>query len=138
LICSTRDLADGIRFIGDDGWVHVNRKALTSRPEPLARETIGENEIRLYRSLDHLQNWLDRIADRRECVASPAAARRSAAMCHVGNIALRVGGDLTWDWKTERFVAAPGANNGADAERIDQANGLTRRSPREPWGSLRS
>ena len=50
----------------------------------------------------------------------------STSLCHLGNIATRLGRSLTFDPQTERFVGD------------DEANALVRREYRDHWGTPRS
>ena len=68
LICQTG--GSNIRFEGADGWVDVKRNGLNTEPESLKKETIGSNEIHLYKSRDHVQNFLDCIKSRKDPICT--------------------------------------------------------------------
>jgi predicted dehydrogenase len=113
--------AEGVRFEGTDGWVHVRRGAIWSSPASLITSSIGPNEIRLYHSNDHRKNFIDCIRTRRQTIVPAEIAHRSASACILGDIAMRVGTPLKWDPEIERFT------NNAMADR------MLRRSMRGPW-----
>jgi hypothetical protein len=119
LVCKTG--GSNTRFEGTDGWVDVSRGGLKAEPESLKNEKIGSNEIHLYRSRDHKQNFLDCIRSRKDPIANAEVGHRSATLCHLGNIAMLLGRKLRWDPKNERFV-----NDRA-------ANGMVARAMRSPW-----
>ena len=119
LICQTG--GSNTRFEGTDGWVDVKRGGLKTEPEPLAKETIGPDEIHLYESRDHKQNFLDCIRSRKDPIASAETGHRSASLCHLGNIAMLLGRKLKWDPDKECFV-----NDSA-------ANSMLARGMRAPW-----
>jgi len=70
------EIQSGTKWIGERGWVWVDRGGLESQPASLVNEIIGPNEIKLYRSRDHYQNFVDCVRSRETTIAS--AALRSA------------------------------------------------------------
>ena len=83
---------------------------------------IGPDEIHLYESKDHTDNFLDCVYSGKPVVAPAEAAHRTISISHLGNIALRLGRtSVKWDPKAEKFVD--------DAE----ANGMLKREYRKPW-----
>ena len=106
LICSTRDIAkmdQGVRFNGTDGWVFA-RGYIDAGPKSLLTSKIRPGEIHLYRSDNHHRNFIDCVKTRRNTIAPPEIAHRSASLCHLGNIALKLGRKLRWDPENEMFV----------------------------------
>ncbi len=119
LICQTG--GSNTRFEGADGWVDVSRGDLKTQPESLKKEIIGPDEIHLYQSRDHKQNFLDSIKSRKDPIASAEIGHRSATLCHLGNIAMLLGRKLKWDPVKERFIGDSAANS------------MLSRSLRAPW-----
>jgi len=119
LICKTG--GSNTRFEGSDGWVNVKRGGLETEPESLKNETIGPDEIHLYKSRDHKQNFLDCIKSRKDPIASAEIGHRSASLCHLGNIAMLCDRKLRWDPAKERFIGDSAANSMLD------------RPMRSPW-----
>ncbi len=111
----------GVRFEGTDGWVFVKRGAIEANPKSLLSETIGPGEKHLAASNDHWRNFLDCVRSRRTPVSSIDAAVRSDTVCHLSDIAMRLGRPLQWDPDAEDFVNDPGAS------------GMLLRSMRAPW-----
>jgi predicted dehydrogenase len=109
------------RFEGSDGWVFVTRGKIDAEPKSLLQEKIGADEIKLYNSRDHKQNFLDCIKSRKDPIASAEIGHRSSTVCHLGNIAMLLGRKLKWDPKKERFI-----NDSA-------ADSMIVRSMRSPW-----
>ncbi len=116
-----RGVANGIKFVGDEGWVEVNRGFLRTHPESLARQVIGPNDVRLYRSAGHTADWIKCIHTRGRPIADVEIGHRSATVCHLGNIALWLGRPVGWDPADERIVG-----DAAAARRLD-------RPRRAPW-----
>jgi predicted dehydrogenase len=119
LTCMTG--GQGVRFEGTDGWVFVNREIIEAGPASLVQERIGPDEIHLYESRDHKQNFLDCIRTRRKPVAAVEIGHRSATLCHLGNIAMLRDCTLKWDPEREEFTGD------------DAANRMRNRAMRLPW-----
>lgn len=111
----------GVKFIGTDGWVFVSRGKIDAKPKSLLKSEIGPNEIHLYQSNNHKQNFIDCVRSRRPTVAPIEVAHRSIMIGHLGVIAIKLGRKLHWDPKKERFTNDP------------EANRMLLRPMRSPW-----
>jgi predicted dehydrogenase len=115
------EIQSGTKWIGGLGWVWVDRGGFETQPADLAHEVIGPNEIRLTKSRDHYQNFLDCVRSRALTIAPCEVAHRSASVGHLGLIAIETGRKIHWDPASERIIGDP------EAER------LLSRSYRKPW-----
>lgn len=120
LIVSNKERG-GVTFIGSDGEVWANRGNHDATPNEILDEKIGEDEIHLYKSEDHVTNFVDCVVSRKEPVAPVEVAHRSISIAHLGNIALQTGRDLQWDPKKEQIIGDKSAND------------LLSRPYRKPW-----
>ncbi len=111
----------GIRFEGSDGWIHVDRGQISAEPAAVLQERIGPDEIHLPVSRHHQANLVESVKTRRPTICPIDVAVRSDTICHLGDIAMRLGRKLQWDPVREEFVG--------DA----QANAMTVRAMRSPW-----
>ena len=111
----------GILFIGTDGWVAVSRGGIATRPTTLLQETFDTNEVQLPVSNDHKRNFLECVRTRGKTICPVETAVRSDTICHLDDIAIRLGRKLRWNPEKERFIDD------------DQANRLLRRPLRSPW-----
>jgi hypothetical protein len=111
----------GILFIGSDGWVIVSRGGIDAGPKSLLQTTFGSNESRLPVSNNHKRNFLDCIKTRQKTICPIETAVRSDTICHLDDIAIRLGRKLHWDPKAEQFTGD------------DEANRLLTRPLRSPW-----
>ena len=68
------------------------------------------------------EDFVSCVRSRRETLIPAEIGHRTATMCQIGDIAIKVGGRLKWDTAAERFVGN------------DAANALLSRSYRAPWG----
>lgn len=109
------------QFFGSDGWVKVTGAGIeASRPEIL-EFVLGSGAIKLAGDGGHYDDWFAAIANGTLPAADVEIGHRTASMCHLANIAIGLGRELTWDPDAERFVG--------DAE----ADAQLSRPQRAPW-----
>jgi hypothetical protein len=113
----------GIKFEGDKGWVfiHIHGGDLEAEPASLLKEVIGPNELHLGRSRGHHLDFIENVKSRGECKAPVEVGHHTATMCHLANIAMRLGRKLQWDPAKEVFL------------NDDEANRMKMPSMRGPW-----
>jgi len=109
------------RFEGTEGWVDIGYNETTTSPESLLNVLIGRDELHLYRSLDHHRNFIDCVKSRKQPAAPVEVGHRTASLCILGNISMRLGRKVHWDPDTESF------------KNDDEANRMLSRSMRSPW-----
>ena len=134
------ELQNGIKFIGDEGWIFVARNEGATASDPKSntpgslhwlaasdQKLLDPKGLKLYfpSSTSHHKNWL-------ECVKSRATPLSPASMAHYSNtacilswIAMKTARPLTWDVKAERFI------------NDDAANAMLTRPERPGYGALR-
>ena len=115
------EIRSGTKWIGEYGWIWCDRGGLEASPSSLLQEFISPDEIRLYNSRDHYQNFLDCIKIRRPTITPAEVAHRSASVGHLGGIAIELGRKIRFDPNTEKIL------NDSEADR------LLSRSYRSPW-----
>jgi predicted dehydrogenase len=108
-------------FEGTEGTILASRGGISSLPDAILKEPIGEKEKRVYPSTDHRGNWLACVRSGKETICGAETGHRSATICHLGNIGYRLGRKLKWSPETERFVG----DEAADKE--------LSREPRTKW-----
>lgn len=111
----------GAMWYGEKGWIHVNRGGLNAEPKSVLDEVIGPDEIKLYESRDHTQNFLDCVKSRKETITPVEIAHRSISVGLLGEIAMLTGEKLQWNPEKEIFLNS------------DKANRLLSRPMRAPW-----
>jgi len=130
---------NGIRYIGDEGWIFVTRgayRATASDPVPagesksldasdpkILESKIGSNEIHLYECKEQHGNWLDCILSRKQPVSPAEIGHRACTVCLISHIAMKIPGVIRWNPATERFI-----DN-------DMANSMLSRPQRYPYGT---
>ena len=107
-VASNDRLRQGVRFIGDKGWVHITRSTLRTEPANLRREVIGPNEIHLSSApgdhrQGHRRDFLNCVRTRDQTIAPAEIGHRSVTVGHLGNIAMLLGRKIQWDPAQERI-----------------------------------
>ena len=120
-VANNKQIPQGTKWTGDKGWVYVKRGKLDADPKSVLDEVIGPNEIHLYESRDHKQNFLDCVKNRKETIAPAEVGHRSISVGLLGEIAMLTEEKLKWDPDKEVFI---------DNER---ANRYLSRPMRSPW-----
>lgn len=87
-------------------------------------QPFGRNDFRIYANdnLDrpermgkidaiknHMGNFYDCTLSRQTPISDVVSQHRSVSLCHLGNIAMRVGSKLIWNPGTEQFADSPAA-----------------------------
>ena len=118
------ELPNGIKFIGDEGWIFVSRDASQTASDPSGRQTSLKSldasdpklldpsgvTVQMPHSLSHHKNWLECVKSRATPLAPAPIAHRANTACIVSWIAMKLNRPLTWDAKAERFVNDAEAN----------------------------
>ncbi len=91
------DNRGGAKWIGDEGWIWVDRQGMDARPKSLLRERIAPGELRLRRSAGHRGDFLDCVRNRREPIAPCEAGLRSATPGYLGLISMMLRRPVRWN-----------------------------------------
>jgi hypothetical protein len=102
-------------FLSRRGKVQV--LADGNKPVEVTIKPEGQNDAA------HVKNFCDAIRGQAKLTADALTGHLSTSLCHLGNIATRLGRSLTFVPKTEQIVGD------------DEANALVRREYREHWGT---
>ena len=100
----------GTRFIGDQGWVHVDRAGIWAEPASLLKVTLKPNELRLTDSKHHQDDLLRCMRSRKDPVSDVDAAHQASTLGLLADIAGRLGQKLKWDPKQGQFLGSEEAN----------------------------
>ena len=109
--------ANGVLFTGAEGKIEVNRGYLRTWPASMMRKPTGPDEVHLYRSSSHHSDWLRSIRTRQKPICDVEIGCRSVTVCHLGNLAYRLGRPLKWDPVKEEFLGDPEANGWRDNQK---------------------
>jgi predicted dehydrogenase len=111
---------NGVTFFGDKGKLYVNRGkfelSLDGQPkkddpracEQVAKELLPPNAIRLYKSSNHLSDWVNSVRTRKPPICDVETGARTAAVCNLVNLTYYHQQVIKWDPKTESFTSGTG------------------------------
>jgi hypothetical protein len=103
----------GCRFVGEKGYIEVNRDRIWADPIELVQSPDRPAPLSVPETQPHIENWVECIKTRGRCTADIEFGQRSTTLCYLVNVAReigRVGEVLKWDPETERFTNSDEAN----------------------------
>jgi len=106
-----------VTFIGTDGKIMIGRHPTRTEPKEIQEAPIAPNEVHLYESRNHHEDWLNAIRRRSRPICDVEIGARSVALCLLGNIAYKLRRPLRWDPDKEEFPGDPEANRELDRPR---------------------
>lgn len=122
------------RFEGTEGWLEVGYDGFKSSNKSLKDSVIGPNEIHLPESVPgnpandtrsssdrHVRNFLSAVKSRKDPIEPVEIGHRTATICHLGNIAMKLKRKIKWDPDAEKITG--------DAE----ATAMFSHPMRDPW-----
>ena len=112
----------GVTFKGENGWIFVTRGDIQASDPDLLTDPLPASAERLYVSSNHRANLIDCARTRKAPICEVNIGHRSASVCHLGVISMRLGRALQWNPKTQQFVGDRDANQ------------WWAREMRAPWG----
>jgi len=112
----------GTKWIGEDGWVYVNRGKLDASNRAWIREKFDRGPVKARVSRSHHRDFLDGVRARTECIAPAETAHRSITPGHLGLLSQALGRKIRWNAEAESVV------NDSEADRM-----LKRLPYRKPW-----
>jgi predicted dehydrogenase len=118
------DIKGGTKWIGTDGWVHVNRGSFEASNDAwveMGSLPEDQRKVKIYQSDDHFRNFLDCVKSRKPTITPIEVAHRSAVPGHLGVIAMLTGRKIKWDVKSETIIGDAAASK------------LIGRDYRKPW-----
>ena len=112
----------GAEFYGTSGQMFLSRRGKiqvldgSNKPQDVSITPRGQDDSA------HVRNFLAAIRNGEKLTADALTGHMSTSLCHLGNIATRLGRSLTFDPVTEQITGD------------DEANRLVGREYREHWG----
>lgn len=110
-----------IFFHGDKGWIECSRDHIRSQPVAIAKRQVGPNDVHLYRSPGHTQDFVNCVINRQRPICDVEIGARSVTVCHLVNITYWLNRPIRWDPAAERILDDPEAQRWTD------------RPKRAPW-----
>ncbi|QNN22134.1 Gfo/Idh/MocA family oxidoreductase [Planctomycetales bacterium ZRK34] len=97
----------GTKWIGEDGWVYVNRggRFQASNPDWTKNDFLKTLNTRLYESRNHWDNFVEGVKTRKPCVTTTEISHRSIVPGHLGMVSQTLGGrKLNFDPAKQQIV----------------------------------
>jgi predicted dehydrogenase len=113
-----------LKFVGTEGWVgNVGwRGPVQASSDKILNSKIGPEELHLYTNpAGEHDDFLKCVRSRKDPYFPVEIGHRVSTVCHLANIAIKLGRKLRWDPVKEEFVNDP------------EANALRSREMRKPW-----
>ncbi|MGC1272349.1 MAG: Gfo/Idh/MocA family oxidoreductase [Planctomycetaceae bacterium] len=113
----------GLRLEGTEGalFIAVHGGKLEADPKSLLETKIEGFDLDSTNAPSHQRNFIDCVKSRSKPLADVETGQRTATICHLNNIAMRLGRELRWDPRLEQVIGD------------DEANSLLLPPMREPW-----
>ena len=96
-------------FIGTKGTVALSRSGWVVLPEETRQMAKEPGPVKLKRSKQHQQNFVDSVISREQPVGTLDSAIRSDIISHMGDLCIRTGETLRWDPKKQTVVGSSDA-----------------------------
>ncbi len=111
-----------VKFEGTEGSLYTEFGGpLKAEPKSILDAKIGPDETHLLLK-NEKRDFIDCVKSRGQTLEDAEVGHRTTSLCHLGHIAVQVGGKLKWDPDKERFTNS------------DEANKLLSTPPgRKPW-----
>jgi len=100
----------GAKWIGEDGWVWVDRGKIEASNPAWLEEDFDPGEWKAYGSPGHQRNFTQCVRSREETVAPAEIGHRSITPGHLGWVSARLGRALDWDPAKEEIVGDEAAS----------------------------
>lgn len=111
-----------IRFVGTDGWVGNTgwRAKVEASSKEILDSRIGDRDIRLYTNpAGEHDDFLRCVKSRKDPYFPVDIGHRASSVCHLANLAIRLGRKLRWDPVRESFIDDAAADKHLDRPRRD-------------------
>lgn len=103
----------GCKFIGEKGWIQVERgmeNFKASNPDWMPKAKAAGDGIPYETKGSHHLNFIEAVRKNIDPIVPVEVGHSSCTVCNIGNIAVELDRELTWDPDTQTFVDDPEAN----------------------------
>lgn len=103
-------LGGGATFVGEKGRITIFREGYECDPVGLDEDPLPAGAVRVYESDNHMENFFACVESGKDPIMPVEAGHSVATLCHLGNIARRLGRRLKWAPEKEIFPGDDEAN----------------------------
>ena len=111
----------GTTFLGDEGWVSVDRYGIYAAPKSLLSVRLKPNDVQFLPRDNHSAHFVECVKTRHPSLSPVNTAVQSDIISHLCDISVRVGRPIRWNPETEEIIGDPAATR------------LMSRPLRSPW-----
>jgi predicted dehydrogenase len=104
------EIKGGTKWIGEKGWIWVNRGAIDASSKEILHSEAGANEVHLPKTVSHYDQFIECVKSRGETLTSASVALHSAVPGWIGQIAMLTGRTIKWDPDKMEILGDPGAS----------------------------
>lgn len=107
------DIASGTKWIGTEGWIHVDRGAFNASDATWKGFRVLPEKMRkadVYRSTNHFKNWIDSALAGKPTITPAKTAHHSAIPGHLCLISMLSKSKIQWDVAKEEILNNPEAS----------------------------
>ncbi|MBK1875912.1 Gfo/Idh/MocA family protein [Pelagicoccus mobilis] len=92
----------GVKFITEDGWAYCNRGNMKCSNEELLRRRPKDSEVSLYKSKNHMEDFLTSARAGKDPICPVEVGHRSNTICVLHHASMKLKGKkIKWDVKRE-------------------------------------
>ena len=104
LLESTGVMNMGTEWIGEDGWVYVDRGRIHASNREWIVEKTDRGPKKAYKSNNHQRNFIECVRSRKECICPAETGHRSATPGHIAYASDKIGRAIQWDPEREECI----------------------------------
>ena len=101
---------NGVRWIGENGWVRVSRGQIDASNKEWIREESDRGRVKAYNSPDHRRNFVQGVKTREQCICPAEVGHRSVTPGHLSFVSDVLKRPLKWDPLNEKVLDDPEAD----------------------------
>ncbi len=94
----------GAIFRGEKGNIEILRGHARANPSELLKDAPADTPGGPKESVPHIANFIDCVRTRKKPAADAETGHRATTVCHLINICRKLGRELQWDPRAEKFV----------------------------------
>ncbi len=94
-----------IRFVGEEGEIRVSRGGkIETMPFTLSNSVLEAGSLALHASQNHMTDWVNSIKTGRQPICTAEIGHRTATICHLNAISMRLNRIVKWDPAKEMII----------------------------------
>ena len=97
-----------------DRTIEKGDQPLRVQLDQIEKEFLSNCKTQLYRSTDHLDDWLNAVRNRKSPICDVETGARTATVCHLANLGYYYGQRMKWNPSREKFTAGTGDKSWLD------------------------